>query len=46
MIMRAGKTNTSRIVLQAAEMYDDASVDLIGRRDRLIVEKFGYAPPQ
>jgi hypothetical protein len=46
MIMRAGKTNTSRTVLQAAEMYDDASVDLIRRRDRLIVEKFGYAPPQ
>jgi hypothetical protein len=39
------KTNTSSKKHGAKYYYDSASEDLVGRRERFIVEKFGYLAP-
>lgn len=38
-------TNTSQRTRPVGDYYDDALQALVGQRDRLIVEKFGYHPP-
>lgn len=45
MIFGAGKTNTSRRSLTLTDYYDRESIELVADRDRLLIEKFGYAPP-
>lgn len=44
-LLRRPRTNTSSRRHATAHYYDDASRDLVGDRDRLIVRKFGYRPP-
>ncbi len=45
-IRTATRTNTSPRPAPLEELYDEASVDLVGRRERFLVERFGYAPPR
>ncbi len=45
-IRSSGRTNRSSRREGAAYYYDQETVDLVHERDRLIVEKFGYAPPR
>lgn len=45
MIVNADKTNASLRPLPLIDYYDQASLDLIGARDRLIIDKFNYQPP-
>lgn len=45
-IMGAPKTNTSRRKLTTADYYDRETIDLVHRRDRLLIDKFGYRPPE
>jgi len=40
------KTNTSKRPLAISDYYDKESIDLIRSRDRLLIEKFDYAPPK
>ncbi|HVI58790.1 MAG TPA: hypothetical protein VM619_07925 [Luteimonas sp.] len=44
-LLRRPRTNTSSRRHATADYYDDASRDLVGDRDRLVVGKFGYRPP-
>lgn len=37
------KTNASSRALALADYYDDQTIDLVGQRERLLVEKFGYS---
>lgn len=39
------RTNISARPLPISEYYDEDSIDMIWKRDRLLIEKFGYAPP-
>lgn len=45
-ILNSPKTNTSRRKLTTADYYDRETIDLVRNRDRLLIEKFGYQPPQ
>jgi hypothetical protein len=45
-IYGAKKTNKSERTLTLRDYYDRETVELVHQRDRLIVEKFGYQPPQ
>lgn len=45
-IFGAKKTNASKRPLRVSDYYDQESIDLIYDRDRLLIEKFGYAPPK
>lgn len=47
MIFNAGKTKTNASLrpLPVNAYYDQESIDLIGNRERLIIEKFNYSPP-
>lgn len=45
LIYGAKKTNASVKLLSTSDYYDRESIDLIQERDRLIIEKFGYTPP-
>lgn len=44
-IYKAQKTNTSKRKLTISDYYDEESIELIRRRDRLLIDKFGYSPP-
>lgn len=46
MVYGAAKRNTSQRVRPVADYYDAGLLALVGERDRLLVEKFGYAPPK
>lgn len=46
MVYSGKKTNTSKRALTLSEYYDDETVELVRRRDSLLVEKFGYSPTQ
>ena len=46
LIYEAKKTNTSKRKLLISDYYDDETIDLILTRDALLIEKFGYNPPQ
>jgi hypothetical protein len=45
-IWSAKKINASSRPLAISDYYDQESIDLIYNRDRLLIEKFGYTPPQ
>lgn len=45
LIVNARKVNTSIRTLPLSDYYDQASIDLIRERDRLMIEKFDYSPP-
>ena len=45
-IWDAKKTNASKRPLVISDYYDKESIDLVRSRDRLLIEKFGYAPPE
>ena len=45
-IWDAKKTNTSKRPLAFSHYYDKDSINLIYSRDRLLIEKFDYMPPQ
>ncbi len=45
LIFNAKKTNTSARTLLLADYYDQASIDLVQEKERLIIEKFKYSPP-
>lgn len=45
-IWNSKKMNTSKRPLAISKYYDKESIDLICIRDRLLIEKFDYAPPQ
>lgn len=40
-----GKTNASHRAARMTDYYDDETADLVRQRDRLIIEKYGYAFP-
>ena len=44
-IFSGKKTNSSKRPLSVIDYYDRESIDLIYNRDRLIIEKFEYSPP-
>ncbi len=44
-ILTAKKNNVSNRVLPLEDYYDYDSVAIVAEREKLIVEKFGYAPP-
>lgn len=44
-IRAAGRTNASARVRPFAHYYDDASVELVGDRERYLIERFGYRAP-
>ncbi|MEM9004633.1 MAG: hypothetical protein AAGE59_14065 [Cyanobacteria bacterium P01_F01_bin.86] len=44
-IYSAPRRNKSERSLSIADYYDEKSIELIFRRERLLVEKFGYSPP-
>ena len=39
------KTNSSKRSLSVTDYYDEESIELILRREKLLIEKFNYAPP-
>lgn len=39
------KINTSNRLLEIGDYYDQSSVDIIGKREQLIISKFNYLPP-
>lgn len=45
-IYSAGRTNASERPLPLADYYDEETIELVGNRDRLLVDKFGYSPPK
>lgn len=45
LIFSGKQTNTSRRTRPVCDYYDDELLALVGERDRLIVEKFGYRAP-
>ncbi|MSQ67846.1 MAG: hypothetical protein EXR83_06585 [Gammaproteobacteria bacterium] len=45
LILGAQRTNKSVRALSITDYYTADLIDLVARRDRLIVEKFGYNPP-
>ncbi|WP_143537594.1 hypothetical protein [Rubrivirga marina] len=44
-IYKAKKTNTSKRSLSASDYYDEGSIELVRSRDRLLIDKFDYSPP-
>ena len=44
-IYGAKKTNSSKRSLIISDYYDAESIELVGTRDRLLIDKFGYLPP-
>lgn len=44
-VFKAKPTNTSQRSLTLADYYDRESIDLVSRREKLLLDKFGYAPP-
>lgn len=40
------KTNTSLRPFCVSDYYDKESIELISSRERLLIEKFNYSPPQ
>ena len=45
LINNSTKTNTSKREYSLTEYYDNETCDLVGNRDRMIIDKFGYSPP-
>lgn len=45
LIHGAEKKNTSKRSHPISEYYDSESIELVGRRDNLLIDKFGYSPP-
>lgn len=45
LVLQLPKTNTSKRMLSSADYYDKESIELIRTRDRLLIEKFNYSPP-
>jgi hypothetical protein len=45
-VLKAKQVNKSQRLLSISDYYDKESIDLIYKRDRLVVDKFGYTPPQ
>jgi hypothetical protein len=45
-IYSAKKTNTSKRTLTISDYYDEDSIELVRKRDRLLIEKFDYSPPK
>lgn len=45
LIFKSEKTNTSKRMLSITDYYDKESIELIRNRDRLLIEKFDYSPP-
>ncbi len=41
-----GKTNASSRSRPASYYYDPATLDLVARREQLIIDRFGYQPPE
>lgn len=46
LIYSAGKSNTSKRAFLISDYYDSESVESIRRRERLLIDKFDYSPPQ
>ncbi len=46
MIQNAGKTNASRRLGAVRDYYDEESIELVQRREKLLIDKFGYSPPE
>jgi hypothetical protein len=46
LVHAARKTNTSSKKHPAAYYYDEETIDLVRDRERLLIEKFGYAAPE
>lgn len=44
-IYSAKKTNTSKRVLTISDYYDAETIDIVHNREKLLVDKFDYAPP-
>jgi hypothetical protein len=40
------KTNTSKRLLEIGDYYDQKSIDIVSKRDKLIINKFNYLPPR
>ena len=45
-IYGAKKANTSKRSLLISDYYDNKSIEIIRSRDRLLIDKFNYSPPQ
>ena len=45
LILDAKRSNASLRSLSILDYYDSDSIDLIGHRDRLLIDKFNYSPP-
>ena len=45
LILDAKRSNASLRSLSILDYYDSESIDLIGHRDRLLIDKFNYSPP-
>lgn len=45
LILSPEKTNASKRPLTLKDYYDDECLNLIGERDKLIIDKFGYTQP-
>ncbi len=45
-VRTAERTNPSPRPLPLEELYDEASIELVGRRERFLVERFGYEAPR
>lgn len=46
LIQNSQKTNISSRALTLYDHYDQYSIDLIANRDKLLIEKFNYQPPE
>lgn len=46
LIFGAGKSNTSERLISTAECYDNETIALVESRERLVIEKFNYSPPE
>jgi len=45
-IFAAGKSNTSSRALTVLEYYDSQSIELVAKREKFLIDKFGYSPPE
>lgn len=45
LIYGAEKTNTSERPRLISDYYDEESIALVSRREKLLIDKFGYSPP-
>lgn len=44
-IYASKRTNASKRALSIADYYDNETIELVGRREKLIIDKFGYLSP-